>query len=90
MSEEKKSPELRIAELKAQTLTERIAQITAQYENDLADIRAQATLMSESFNDQFNNVLEDNAKKTKEIEELNAALVEYKQEVEADLENGKD
>lgn len=90
MTETKKAPELRIAELKAQTLTDRIAQITAQYEADLAEIRAQATLMAEGFNEQFERVLNENTEKTKEIEELNAALVEFKEAEQFDTENTAD
>lgn len=79
MTEKEKKPAAQhLAELKVQALKESFANKIAQYEEDLAEVRAQATIMAEQFNQQFNGVLEQVQIKEREIERLNGLLEERK------------
>lgn len=47
------SNEVKKLEYKVQSLTERMARVVAKYEDEIADIRAEATLMYEALNEQL-------------------------------------
>lgn len=65
--------------LKAQALTQRIATLVAQYESQMADMRADATIQIESLKSELESI-------KSQLQEKDARIVELDERVPVDVE----